>query len=178
MKIVLVSKCSLDIKQYVEFKMLVLIFPSKSLISSRWVTFIYLLHYISQSSWSTMLVLVLGLSTLTRGSSVHSENSTVQYTNIYCNERLWLKLWAEGDYNCAILLGRSPSAKWRQYYICFIYIIHTFIVHWLVKRFVEKKKDFLCKYDVYLVICQYGEWMCPACLIRAKLHVISEYPMR
>ena len=39
MKIVLVSKCSLDIKQYVEFKMSVLISPSKSLISSRWVTF-------------------------------------------------------------------------------------------------------------------------------------------
>ena len=40
MKIVLVSKCSLDIEQYVEFKMSVLISPSKSLISSRWVTFI------------------------------------------------------------------------------------------------------------------------------------------
>ena len=39
MKIVLVSKCSLDIKQYVEFKMTVLISPSKSLISSRWVTY-------------------------------------------------------------------------------------------------------------------------------------------
>ena len=39
MKIVLVSKCSLDIEQYVEFKMSVLISRSKSLISSRWVTF-------------------------------------------------------------------------------------------------------------------------------------------
>ena len=39
MKIVLVSKCSLDIEQYEEFKMLVLISPSKSLISSRWVTY-------------------------------------------------------------------------------------------------------------------------------------------
>ena len=38
MEIALVSKCSLDIEQYVEFKMLVLISPSKSLISSRWVT--------------------------------------------------------------------------------------------------------------------------------------------
>ena len=38
MKIVFVSKCSLDIEQYEEFKMLVLISPSKSLISSRWVT--------------------------------------------------------------------------------------------------------------------------------------------
>ena len=38
MKIVLVSKCSLDIEQYVEFKMSVSISPSKSLISSRWVT--------------------------------------------------------------------------------------------------------------------------------------------
>ena len=39
MEIVLVSKCSLDIEQYVRFKMSVLISPSKSLISSRWVTF-------------------------------------------------------------------------------------------------------------------------------------------
>ena len=38
MKIILVSNCSLDIEQYVEFKMSLLISPSKSLISSRWVT--------------------------------------------------------------------------------------------------------------------------------------------
>ena len=38
MKIILVSKCSLDVEQYVEFEMSVLISPSKSLISSRWVT--------------------------------------------------------------------------------------------------------------------------------------------
>ena len=37
MKIILMSKCSLDIEQYVEFKMSVLIRPSESLISSRWV---------------------------------------------------------------------------------------------------------------------------------------------
>ena len=41
MKIDLVSKCSLDIEQYFEFKMSVLISPSKSLISSRWVTYVY-----------------------------------------------------------------------------------------------------------------------------------------
>ena len=34
-----IAKCSLDIEQHVEFKMSVLISPSKSLISSRWVTF-------------------------------------------------------------------------------------------------------------------------------------------
>ena len=39
MKIILVSNCSLDIEQYVEFKMSLLISPSESLISSRWVTF-------------------------------------------------------------------------------------------------------------------------------------------
>ena len=39
MKIFLVSKCSLDIEQYAEFKMSVLISPSKSLISSRWVKY-------------------------------------------------------------------------------------------------------------------------------------------
>ena len=38
MKVVLVSKCSLDIEQYVEFKMSVLISSSKSLISLCWVT--------------------------------------------------------------------------------------------------------------------------------------------
>ena len=38
MKIILVSKCSLDIEQFVEFKMSVLISPSKSLISLHWVT--------------------------------------------------------------------------------------------------------------------------------------------
>ena len=38
MEIVLVSRYSLDIEQYVEFKMLVVISPSKRLISSRWVT--------------------------------------------------------------------------------------------------------------------------------------------
>ena len=35
MKLVLVSKCFLDIEQYVEFKMSVLISPSKGLISLR-----------------------------------------------------------------------------------------------------------------------------------------------
>ena len=39
MKIILVSKSFLDIEQYVEFKMSVLISPSKSLISLRWVTY-------------------------------------------------------------------------------------------------------------------------------------------
>ena len=39
MKIVLVSKCFLDIEQYDEMKMSVLVSPSKSLISSHWVTY-------------------------------------------------------------------------------------------------------------------------------------------
>ena len=38
MEIILVSKCSLHIEQYIELKMTVLISPSKSLISLRWVT--------------------------------------------------------------------------------------------------------------------------------------------
>ena len=40
MKMVLVSTCFLDIGQYVEFEMTVLTSPSKSLISSRWVTYV------------------------------------------------------------------------------------------------------------------------------------------
>ena len=43
MKIVLVSKCSLDIEQYVEFKMSVLISLSKSFITLCWVTYIWLM---------------------------------------------------------------------------------------------------------------------------------------
>ena len=39
MKLILVSKCSLYIEQYVEFKISVLISPSKSLISLCWVTY-------------------------------------------------------------------------------------------------------------------------------------------
>ena len=38
MKVILVSKCFLDNEQYFEFKISVLIPPSKSLISSCWVT--------------------------------------------------------------------------------------------------------------------------------------------
>ena len=49
MKIILVSKCSLDIGQYVEFKMTVLICPSKSLISSRWVTYVNILENTSET---------------------------------------------------------------------------------------------------------------------------------
>ena len=43
MKIVLVSKRSLDIEQNIEFKMSVLISPSKSLISTFWVTYILMI---------------------------------------------------------------------------------------------------------------------------------------
>ena len=49
MKTILVSKCSSDIEQYVEFKMSVLISPSKSLISSPWVTYVYLNGILSQN---------------------------------------------------------------------------------------------------------------------------------
>ena len=47
MKTILVSKYFLDIEQYVELKMFVLISPLKSLISSRWVTYMYGTIYIS-----------------------------------------------------------------------------------------------------------------------------------
>ena len=74
-----------------------------------------------------------------------------EYTNINCNERLWLKLWARGDCNCAILLrgvfyfiiitmaqlqsprdhSFNPETRMKAVYICFIYVIHIFIVHWM-----------------------------------------------
>ena len=47
MKIVLVLECFLNIEQFVEFKMLVLISASKSLISSRWVTNYYAIHTVN-----------------------------------------------------------------------------------------------------------------------------------
>ena len=53
MKIVLVSECSLDIEQHVEFKMSVLISPSKSLISSRWVTCVMLMRSSKMSEVQT-----------------------------------------------------------------------------------------------------------------------------
>ena len=52
MKIILVSNCFLGIEQYVEFKMSLLISPSKSLISSRWVTYLYQVSVI-WTSWET-----------------------------------------------------------------------------------------------------------------------------
>ena len=56
MKIVLVSKCFLDIEQYVEFKMSVLISPSKSLFSSRWVTFgEKIVLFMVQNSWGVFI---------------------------------------------------------------------------------------------------------------------------
>ena len=55
MKIILVSKCSLDIEQYVEFKMSGLISPSKSLISSRWVTYVLLFGQVWASSFMAKL---------------------------------------------------------------------------------------------------------------------------
>ena len=69
MKIILVSKCFLDIEQYVELKMSVLISPSKSLISSRWVTYIpdkkiyyahNFQHYICYSVLPNTCILIFG----------------------------------------------------------------------------------------------------------------------
>ena len=48
MKIILVSKCSLDIELYVEFKMSVLISPSKSLIRLRWVTYSEIFNWLDK----------------------------------------------------------------------------------------------------------------------------------
>ena len=52
MKIILVSKCSLDIEEYVEFKMSVLISPSKILISSHRVTNVYVSNIVESVSFS------------------------------------------------------------------------------------------------------------------------------
>ena len=48
MNIILVSKCSLDIEQYVEIKISVLISPSKSLIHSCWVT----IYCLAEGIWT------------------------------------------------------------------------------------------------------------------------------
>ena len=41
----------------------------------------------------------------------------------------------------------------KAVYICFIYAIHIFIVYWLVKRFLEKSRNFYCKYNHDNVDC-------------------------
>ena len=82
MTIVLVSKCSLDIEQYVGFKMSVLISPSKSLIRSRWVTYTG-----SRTNETGLLPLctfsVMGLSMC---SSIFSESSPVRSKSGIINE--------------------------------------------------------------------------------------------
>ena len=85
----------------------------------------------------------------------------------------WLQL-------CYFAEGRSPKRQtivltlrleWRQYifalYTSFIYSL--FIE--LVKRLLQKTKEFHCKYNVYLFVCLFVcfvlflSWKCPACLI-------------
>ena len=62
--------------------------------------------------------------------------------NVYCNERLWLKLRARGDSNCAILLaqllpssddGFNPETRMKAVYMCFIYTKFTYslFIDWL-----------------------------------------------
>ena len=87
MKIVLVSKCSLDIEQYVEFKMSVLISPSKSLISSRWVTFtighllmcLIIFRYIFLTFWAQ----ISSLAQLSAGLRLAIQ-SVLMYTTHTC----------------------------------------------------------------------------------------------
>ena len=81
------------------------------------------------------------------------------------HERLWLKLWARGDCNCASPLSKiaqlqsprdhsfNPETRMKAVYICFIYAIHIFIVYWLVKRFLEKLRNFIVNYKHDNVDC-------------------------
>ena len=116
-----------------------------------------------------------------------------QYTNIYGHERLWLKLWARGNCNCAILLrGAAPKQnstiavtegplvliqrlEWRPN-ICFIYTIHILIVYWLVIRFLEKSRNFIVN---IIMITLIAFWlMYPARSVHAKRHVYSATRVR
>ena len=71
----------------------------------------------------------------------------------------WLKLCylaqlqSPRDHSC------NPETRMKAVYICFIYVIHIFIVQWLIIIFI-------CFFTV-------REWMCPACLIRTKRRITS-----
>ena len=59
----------------------------------------------------------------------------------------------------------------KAVYICFIYAIHIFIVYWLVKRFLEKSRNFIVS---IIMITLIAFWlMYPACSMRAKRRVYS-----
>ena len=59
----------------------------------------------------------------------------------------------------------------KAVYICFIYAIHIFIVYWLIKRFVEKLRNFIVNIIIIMLIVFW--LMYPACSMRAKRCVYS-----
>ena len=81
------------------------------------------------------------------------------YRNIYCNERLWLKLWARGDCNC-------PSAKYHncshpknsnEGCIYLFYIRYSYIHCSMIGQNIPKKiRIFIFKYNVHLVFRRTG----------------------
>ena len=67
----------------------------------------------------------------------------------------------------------------KAVYICFIYAIHIFIVYWLVKRFLEKSRNFIVNIIV-IISDNVGCFllMYPACSVCAKRRVYSALRVR
>ena len=65
----------------------------------------------------------------------------------------------------------NPETRMKAVYICFIYAIHIFIVYWLVKRFLEKSRNFFVNIIMIMLIVFW--LMYPACSMRAKRRVYS-----
>ena len=70
----------------------------------------------------------------------------------------------------------NPETWMKAVYICLIYPIHIFIVYWLIKRFLEKSKNFIV--SIIMIILIVFWLMYPACSLLAKRRVYSASRMR
>ena len=74
----------------------------------------------------------------------------------------WLRLcyFAEGRKIAQVQSPRdhsfNPETRMKAVYICFIYGIHIFIVYWLVKRFLEKSRNFIV--NIIMIILIVFDW--------------------
>ena len=88
----------------------------------------------------------------------------------------WLQLcyFAEGQDSTILQSPRdhsfNPETWMKAVYVCFIYAIHIFIVYWLIKRFLEKSRNFIVNEIMIMLIVFW--LMYPACSMRAKRRVL------
>ena len=122
MKIVLVSKCSLDIEQYVEFKMSVLASPSKSLINSRWVTYV-----------DTFFSRIKNQLSTERADFCHVK-MCVLVTWIGCIFYITNFLWPDTLY--FVLIFEMLLILWFCFYYCFVDLHLVFQLSCFIGKFV------------------------------------------